>query len=139
MAKRPNGAGSFTPDGYKLITVNGKRKMEHVHIVEQVLGKPLPKGAVVHHINSIKTDNRKENLLVCPDHVYHRLIHKRESAYDASGKPHWLKCRHCGKYDNPANMYVSNSGRTGRHRACLNEYQNKRRVEKMQISMGTLL
>ena len=131
VKKAPNGHGTTTPDGYRLLTVNGKRKLEHVHIVETVLGKCLPKGVVVHHVNSVRNDNRKENLLVCSQE-YHRLIHKRETALDACGNPSWLKCRHCGEYDDPKNMYVSPGGFTGRHRKCLNDYQNKRRVIKLE-------
>ena len=134
MAKAPNGSGTTTPDGYRLLTVNGKRKLEHVHIVETVIGKALPKGAVVHHVNSVRNDNRTENLVVCPSHEYHRMIHKREAAFDASGHADWLKCRHCGEYDAPENMYVNPGGFVGRHRTCLNDYQNKRATEKRNFS-----
>ena len=133
MAKAPNGRGTHTPDGYRLLTVNGKRKLEHVHVAEQALGKPLPAGAVVHHINGIRDDNRNENLLICPDHVYHRLIHKRENALDASGHAGWLKCRHCGKHDDPKNMYVHPNGRIGRHVECLNAYARELAARKRVI------
>ena len=132
MAKNPNGAGWLNNNGYVRFRVNGKEKSEHVHVVEQALNKPLPPNAVVHHINGIRNDNRKENLVVCPSHEYHRMIHKREAAFDACGHADWLKCGYCGEYDDPSNMYVKPSGLTGRHRACANEYQNKRKALKLE-------
>ncbi len=34
--------------------------LEHILVVEEVLGKPLPKGAVVHHANGVKSNNQKK-------------------------------------------------------------------------------
>jgi hypothetical protein len=54
----------------------GVRKKEHVMIAEEVLGRDLKKGEVVHHINCIKTDNRKANLLICT-RSYHTWLHRK--------------------------------------------------------------
>ena len=51
---------------------------EHKVIAMNVLGRPLKKGEVVHHINGIKDDNRHENLLICHN-WYHRWLHGRMS------------------------------------------------------------
>lgn len=84
--KRANGDG-YMHLGYLGHQINGVRKFDHVRIAEKALGKPLPEGAVVHHVNEIKTDNRNENLVICPDRAYHNLIHARTDAYKATGNP----------------------------------------------------
>lgn len=77
--RRANGQGTITKDGYVKITINRRMANEHVLVAEKALGKRLPAGAVVHHVNHNKTDNRPENLVICPDHAYHRLLHVREA------------------------------------------------------------
>lgn len=56
----------------------GGRRPEHILIAEKAMGKKLPKGYVVHHINGDKTDNRNKNLLVCSK-AYHTALHHRMS------------------------------------------------------------
>lgn len=46
------------------------------HVASQALGKPLPKGACVHHVNGDPADNRPENLVICQDQDYHTLLHQ---------------------------------------------------------------
>ena len=73
--KARNGESRYIDaNGYVRI---GSKTYEHIAVAERVLGKPLPPGAVVHHINQDRTDNRPENLVICPSHAYHRLIHHR--------------------------------------------------------------
>lgn len=73
-----NGEGCYTADGYKVLTVDGKQRMEHILIAEKALGKPLPPSAKVHHMNGNKTDNYSPfNLIVCPNQSYHMLLHAR--------------------------------------------------------------
>lgn len=71
--------GTISTSGYKWIQVRpGVQRAEHIVVVEKVLGRPLPRGAVIHHVNGNKLDNRKGNLLVCSDE-YHGWLEKQMS------------------------------------------------------------
>ena len=75
---REYGTGTINNDGYIIHTVDGKRIGEHVLVAERALGKPLPKGAIVHHVNGKPWDNFTPfNLVVCPNQDYHLLLHRR--------------------------------------------------------------
>lgn len=103
--------------GYRYFTVDGRKKREHVIVAERALGKPLPPGAIVHHVDEDRLNNRGDNLVICPSHYYHHLIHQRMRALDACGNANYKKCPYCKRYDDPANMRAEKSGRHV-HRAC---------------------
>jgi hypothetical protein len=127
--RRPNGAGTITGAGYVAIGIGAAKKQEHVLIVEMVLGRTLPRGVEVHHVNEIKTDNRNENFVVCQDRAYHNLIHMRTKAHDACGNASYRKCVHCKSYDDPVNMTRTGNPTNGHkhyHKKCRSAAEMKR-------------
>lgn len=60
---RVKGVRKPTPDGYIRITLpDGRRVLEHVHVMEQQLGRRLVPPENVHHKNGIGHDNDPGNL-----------------------------------------------------------------------------
>ena len=54
-------------------------EFEHRIVAERILGRPLGKGEVVHHINGQRTDNKARNLCVMPrrDHDRYHSWYRR--------------------------------------------------------------
>jgi HNH endonuclease len=78
ISKRERGTGSFDINGYFRIRHNGVLKHEHLVLAEKALGRPLPPGVRVHHMNEDITDNHTPfNLVICPNEAYHQLLHRR--------------------------------------------------------------
>ena len=98
--------------------VRGKRL--HVVIAEEALGKPLPKGAAVHHFTPVQ-------LVVCQSNGYHHLLHRRERAFRACGNPTWRRCWVCDRYDAPDKLFISKNEYNVYHRSCYNEYEREKR------------
>lgn len=64
----------------------GRKTYEHIQIAERALGRPLPHGAVVHHITEDRADNHGPfKLVICPDQKYHSLIHRLMREKNLSG------------------------------------------------------
>lgn len=68
-----NNKGGITKYGYKRLTINGKRGLEHRLLMEIYLGRTLLPTEILHHINENKLDNRIENLEItnASDHKKH--------------------------------------------------------------------
>lgn len=103
---------------------DGKRYI-HVSLAEKALGRKLPEGAEVHHVNENKVDNRPENLVICPSRSYHGLLHQRTRALEMCGNANWRRCSYCQQYDDPLVMYIHPNGKQAHHRECRNKYQRK--------------
>jgi len=119
---------------YKVVWVKNssgawRHKYEHVLIAEKILGKPLPKGAVVHHVNGDGRDNRPENLVICQNQAYHLLLHMRAEAYDACGRADWRRCGYCEKYEPQENMY-NDRGTVFYHASCKSAWVRNKRWQK---------
>lgn len=128
-----NGGRWIDPDGYTMRRRPGHSRArgngyvaEHILVVEAALGRPVPLGRPVHHVNHDRSDNRGMNLVLCENDAYHKLLHQRQRALDMCGHPDWLCCSLCTEYGPPESMYVDPRGR-GRHRACRAAYAAKRR------------
>lgn len=57
-----------------------RTRSAHQRVAERALGKPLPAGAEIHHVNGDPKDNRPANLVICQDAAYHDLLHARARA-----------------------------------------------------------
>lgn len=106
----PKGSG-WIQRGHKYFTVNGKSVPEHRIIVEKAIGRKLKGTEVVHHMDGNGLNNDKNNLCVCPNNAYHKLLHQRINAVKACGNPNWRKCPYCKEYDDPLNMRGEKCGR----------------------------
>ena len=105
------GLRTITKDGYIDLWMPehpaAKKKgyvVEHIVICEKALGKRLPKGAQIHHVDGDKSNNTPSNLVICQDQAYHSLLHVRQAARAACGNANWRRCVYCQKYDDVVNM-----------------------------------
>ncbi len=121
MKRAADGDGCVRPDGYR--TVRGR--LEHVLTAERALGKPLPAGAEVHHVNEVRSDNQPSNLVICQDRAYHKLLHLRTAALNACGNPNFRRCRICKAWGDPSLMATTRGVEAWWHRACAREYQKR--------------
>jgi hypothetical protein len=72
--RAPNGSGSISRAGYRLVTFEGNLVLEHRKVMAEHLGRPLLPEEVVHH-RGARTDNRVEVLQLFPNNAAHMSFH----------------------------------------------------------------
>lgn len=65
---------------------NGDLRLIHQVRAEKALGRPLPPGAHVHHVDEDPW-NPNARLVICEDQTYHGLLHRRTRIVRAGGNP----------------------------------------------------
>ena len=82
LSLRIRKAGMGTPhiSGYWVHKINGKSILRHILVAEKALGKSLPVGAEVHHVDLDRSNDNPSNLVICQNRAYHKLLHKRTEA-----------------------------------------------------------
>lgn len=82
-------------EGYTRVPLSdGRYTLEHRVVAEQMMGRPLLPGEVVHHINEVKSDNQPSNLKVM-SRADHRRFHAKNGRPDRWSRDHDC-CVSCG-------------------------------------------
>mgnify|MGYP000272871293 CR=1 FL=1 len=115
---RPAGAGTPHIDGYWAHEIEGRVVLAHVLIAERALGRRLPRGAQVHHVDEDRMNNDPGNLVVCPSASYHQLLHTRQRALAACGHADWLRCSICHRWSPPTEITLYRPSGNRWHPAC---------------------
>lgn len=104
---------------------------EHTVIAARALGRPIPRGVVVHHVDYNGGNNTPRNLVICQDQAYHLLLHHRTDAYRATGDPSMRKCGYCHQWDLPESPDFYSTESRSYHRRCHSHYKAARRMAEL--------
>lgn len=121
--RRKRGTGGLTSAGYIVYT----GKLVHRTIAEKALGRALKGQECIHHVDELHSNNTNTNLVICPNHAYHALLHKRMKALVACGNANWRKCQYCGRYSATDDPDLWATVGYAQHRSCAREHIKKYR------------
>lgn len=105
-------------DGYYRHAMSrGEELPIHRIRAEKALGKPLPKGAEVHHADGSRDPNAP--LVICQDRAYHFLLHVRMAVKKAGGNPNTDRiCWRCKQPKPMSDFHIRRSRPSGRVSIC---------------------
>jgi hypothetical protein len=112
---------------YKAVTIHGHARADsqghvlvHVLVAETALGHPLPKKAIVHHVDEDPSNNANRNLVICQDQAYHKLLHVRANIVRAGGHPDTENVCTCCRLVKPLEAFslMRKNKSTGRRNEC---------------------
>lgn len=86
------GGKGVSTQGYRVIRVNGKPKLEHRHVMEQVLGRPLKRSEIVHHRDGDKLNNDPSNLELV-DRASHIVMHRPHEEHTPESRRRTIETR----------------------------------------------
>lgn len=96
--------------GYMTIRVTsgkcGTYRHEHDLIAERVLGRRLPLGVVVHHVDGTRKNNSNDNLVILQSPADHNELHRKMRVRAVGGDP-WRDrlCSTCRKAKPASEFY----------------------------------
>lgn len=64
-----------TKEGYVLIQVGDARRLQHIVVMEHIIGRKLDPGEEVHHIDGVKYNNARSNLCLFMTRSAHNKAH----------------------------------------------------------------
>jgi hypothetical protein len=86
-------------------------------VFEKAFGKQLPQTAEVHHVDGTRSEYSP--LVICENHAYHMLLHRRMRVVRAGGNPNTDKvCSQCGHVLPLSSFRRDSSQCDGRKKTC---------------------
>lgn len=104
----------------------GQKRLHRLR-AEAALGKRLPTGAEVHHVDGTKSVYSP--LVICQDKAYHKLLHVRTRVVRAGGDPDTQRvCGACGKPRNISEFYQrkTDGSRVSTCKSCCSMFRGPR-------------
>jgi hypothetical protein len=134
----PNGRSVESKRGYVLINVGKGHHLankqgwayEHRLVAEEILGRPLKKGEIVHHRDGNKSNNSRENIQITNGQPEHMKHHRRRTDKWHKGDPNPLVPCGCG-----CGELMHKFKRDGHLCNYINGHSRKNRIQKPTNSL----